>query len=88
MIYAGIDIAKFNHYAAVISSDGLVLTEPFKFSNDSDGFLRCFLQAHFGKSCNIKMDNLACPKRTMLQPDPPADHARVIPLQTGFYYSR
>lgn len=40
MIYAGIDIAKFNHYAAVISSDGLVLTEPFKFSNDGDGFLR------------------------------------------------
>ena len=40
MIYAGIDIAKFNHYAAVISSDGLVLTEPFKFSNDGDGFQR------------------------------------------------
>ena len=29
-----------NHYAAVISSDGLVLTEPFKFSNDGDGFQR------------------------------------------------
>lgn len=40
MIYAGIDIAKFNHYAAVISSDGLVLTEPFEFSNDGDGFQR------------------------------------------------
>ena len=33
MIYAGIDIAKLNHYAAVISSDGIVLTEPFEFTN-------------------------------------------------------
>jgi DNA replication protein DnaC len=41
----------------------------------------CFLQAPFGKSCNAKMDNLACPKWTMLQPDTPAcDHAGVIPL--------
>ena len=40
MIYVGIDIAKLNHYAAVVSSDGLVLTEPFKFTNDGDGFQR------------------------------------------------
>lgn len=40
MIYAGIDIAKLNHYAAVISSDGIVLTEPFEFTNDGDGFKR------------------------------------------------
>lgn len=38
MIYVGIDIAKLNHYAAVLSTDGMVLTEPFKFSNDTDGF--------------------------------------------------
>ena len=38
MIYVGIDIAKLNHYAAALSSDGIVLTEPFKFSNDADGF--------------------------------------------------
>ncbi len=38
MIYVGIDIAKLNHYAAVLSSDGIVLTEPFKFTNDGDGF--------------------------------------------------
>lgn len=38
MIYVGIDIAKLNHYAAVLSADGVVLTEPFKFSNDADGF--------------------------------------------------
>lgn len=38
MIYVGIDIAKLNHFASIISSDGEVLVEPFKFSNDSDGF--------------------------------------------------
>ena len=38
MIYVGIDIAKLNHFASVLSSDGEVLIEPFKFTNDSDGF--------------------------------------------------
>ena len=38
MIYIGIDIAKFNHFAAAISSDGEILIEPFKFTNDYDGF--------------------------------------------------
>ena len=38
MIYVGIDIAKLNHFAAAISSDGEELIEPFKFTNDYDGF--------------------------------------------------
>ena len=38
MIYAGIDIAKQGHFAAAISSDGEILMEPFKFTNDGDGF--------------------------------------------------
>ena len=38
MIYVGIDIAKLNHFASVISSDGEILIEPFKFTNDNDGF--------------------------------------------------
>ena len=38
MIYVGIDIAKLNHFAAAISSDGEILIEPFKFTNDADGF--------------------------------------------------
>lgn len=38
MIYAGIDIAKLNHFASVLSSDGEVLVEPFQFSNDLEGF--------------------------------------------------
>lgn len=40
MIYVGIDIAKLNHFASAISSDGEVLIEPFKFTNDNDGFLK------------------------------------------------
>ena len=38
MIYVGIHIAKLNHFAAAISSDGEILIEPFKFTNDYDGF--------------------------------------------------
>ncbi len=38
MIYVGIDIAKLNHFASAVNGDGEVLVEPFKFSNDSDGF--------------------------------------------------
>ena len=38
MIYVGIDIAKLNHFASAISSDGEILMEPFKFTNDADGF--------------------------------------------------
>ena len=39
MIYIGIDIAKLNHFASAMSSEGEILIEPFKFSNDNDGFL-------------------------------------------------
>jgi transposase len=38
MIYVGIDIAKLNHFAAAVSSEGEILIEPFKFTNDADGF--------------------------------------------------
>ncbi|MBD5526543.1 MAG: IS110 family transposase [Lachnospiraceae bacterium] len=38
MIYVGIDIAKLNHFASAISSNGTELMKPFKFTNDSDGF--------------------------------------------------
>ena len=40
MIYVGIDIAKLNHFASVVSSDSEVLVEPFKFSNYVEGFRR------------------------------------------------
>lgn len=38
MIYVGIDIAKLNHFAPAISSDGTELMKPFKFTNDGDDF--------------------------------------------------
>lgn len=38
MIYVGIDIAKLNHFASAVSSEGEILIEPFKFTNDYDGF--------------------------------------------------
>ena len=37
-IYVGIDIAKLNHFAAAISSNGEIILGPFKFTNDTDGF--------------------------------------------------
>lgn len=40
MFYVGIDIAKQSHVAAILSSDGEVLVEPFSFTNDFDGFNR------------------------------------------------
>lgn len=40
MIYAGIDIAKLNHFASVLSPDGKILVEPFKFTSDNDGFCK------------------------------------------------
>jgi transposase len=42
MIYVGIDIAKLNHFASAISSDGEILMKPFKFTNDGDGFQLLF----------------------------------------------
>ena len=42
MIYVGIDIAKLNHCASAIDSDGVVLIEPFEFLNDNDGFYMLF----------------------------------------------
>lgn len=35
MIYAGIDIAKLNHFTTAVSSDGEILIEPFKFTNST-----------------------------------------------------
>ncbi len=37
-IFVGIDIAKLIHFAVAISSDGEILIEPFKFTNDADSF--------------------------------------------------
>ena len=51
MIYVGIDIAKLNHFAAAISSDGEILIEPFKFTNDYDGFYAHAPSCSFPRTC-------------------------------------
>ena len=38
MIFIGVDIAKNNHFASAVNSDGEVLIKPFKFTNDKNGF--------------------------------------------------
>lgn len=38
MIYVGIDIVKLNHSSATVSTDGAILIEPFRFTNDYDSF--------------------------------------------------
>ena len=38
MIFIGIDIAKSTHFASGVNSDGEVLINPFKFTNDNQGF--------------------------------------------------
>ena len=38
MIYIGIDIAKLNHFASAMNSDGEILIEPFAFTNNHIGF--------------------------------------------------
>lgn len=52
MIYVGIDIAKLNHFASAISSDGEILMEPFKFTNDGDGF--SLLESNLASICDDK----------------------------------
>ena len=38
IIHVSIDIAKLNHFTATISSDGEILIEPFKCTNDYNSF--------------------------------------------------
>lgn len=67
MVYVGIDIAKLNHYASVISSDGEVLLEPFKFSNDNDGF--CTLVSKLNQFDKDKVIIGLEPRLTIYKPD-------------------
>ena len=55
MIYVGVDIAKLNHFTSVISSDGEILIESFKFTNDADGF-QILVSKHI--SLNVLPDSI------------------------------
>ena len=60
-IYVGIDIATLNHFAAAISSDGEIILEPFKFTNDADGFqlLVSKLESFYKNSIIIGLESTA-----------------------------
>lgn len=64
IIYVGIDIAKLNHFASAISSDGEILMAPFKFTNDGDGF--SLLESNLASICDDK-DNIIIAKTLMFQ---------------------
>ena len=38
MIFVGIDVAKFSHFASAVNSEGEVILKPFSFSNSNEGF--------------------------------------------------
>ena len=40
MYYVGIDIAKLNHFAVVVSAEAEILVNPFPFTNNSEGFTK------------------------------------------------
>ena len=40
MVYIGIDIAKYKHFASVVSSDGDAIVKPFPFENSREGFMK------------------------------------------------
>lgn len=61
MIYVGIDIAKQNHFASVMSADGEILVPPFGFTNDHTGFQLIFskLSAFEKESLVIGLESTA-----------------------------
>ena len=60
MFYTGIDIAKLNHFASVISNESEVLIEPFQFSNNSDGFQLLISVLFFLKECRHTTNEPIC----------------------------
>ena len=52
--FVGIDIAKEKHFAPIVSSDGEIISDPFPFFNDNNGF----------KKLTSKLDSL--PKEKLL----------------------
>ena len=57
MIYIGIDIAKFKHFASVVSSDGEVILKPFSFQNSRDGFMKLLKEIKGFQDCLIGLES-------------------------------
>ena len=56
MVYIGIDIAKFKHFASVVSSDGKVIVKPFPFENSRQGFMKLVEEIENFQDCLIGLE--------------------------------
>ena len=57
MVYIGIDIAKFKHFASVVSSDGEVIVKPFPFENSRQGFMKLIEEIENFHDCLIGLES-------------------------------
>ena len=57
MVYIGIDIAKFKHFASVVSSDGEVIVKPFSFENSRQGFMKLVEEIENFQDCLIGLES-------------------------------
>lgn len=57
MVYIGIDIAKFKHFASVVSSDGKVIVKPFPFENSRQGFMKLVEEIENFHDCLIGLES-------------------------------
>ncbi len=57
MVYIGIDIAKFKHFASVVSLDGKVIVKPFPFENSRQGFMRLIEEIENFQDCLIGLES-------------------------------
>ena len=57
MVYIGIDIAKFKHFASVVSSDGKVIVKPFPFENSCQGFMKLIEEIENFQDCLIGLES-------------------------------
>ena len=57
MVYIGIDIAKFKHFASVVSSDGEVIIKPFPFENSRQGFMKLVEEIENFQDCLIGLES-------------------------------
>ena len=57
MVYIGIDIAKYSHFASVVSSDGEVIVKPFSFQNSREGFIKLVEEIENFQDCLIGLES-------------------------------
>ena len=57
MVYIGIDIAKFKHFASVVSLDGKVIVKPFPFENSRQGFMKLLEEIENFHDCLIGLES-------------------------------